>query len=898
MPEIPSRLVAALADRYRIERELGAGGMATVYLAEDLKHDRKVALKVLKPELAAVLGAERFVVEIKTTAALSHPHILPLFDSGEADGFLFYVMPFIDGETLRDRLNRETQLGVDEAIRITREIADALHYAHSRGVIHRDIKPENILLQGGRPMVADFGIALAVSAAAGGRMTETGLSLGTPHYMSPEQATADKSITARSDVYSLASVCYEMLAGEPPHTGGSAQQIIMKIIAERAQPVTELRSAVPEHVAAALEKALAKLPADRFDSAQAFAEALGNTSFTVATRTAAGMRSAAPWQLNRLATSLAAALVLVGGVAAWLLTRPAPSQPVSRYSIRLPDDGRITGLWLRLALSPDGSRIVYTGGVPPQVNLWVRERNALESRALAGTENPVAPFFSPDGSRIGFERSSGLHLMTLSGGPPMVLDDARVGAAGATWSPDGFIYADGLGPVSLVRVSVAEGGKTEWFTQLDSARGERDHIAPSALPNGKGVLFTVIQGEGGVASRVIAVASTATGAHKVLVRGVYARYAETGHLLYVTADRALMAVAFDQDEMTVSGEPVVLARDVELRGNLAVPDLAISSDGTLVYTTGAGATDGGAPVWVDRDGKASPIAEGWAPRASHVSVSPDGSQLAIAIQDAGVTNLWVRRLNQSGNASKLTFEGGLDIRPSWSPDGRRILFISQTDGIRSAFARRADGTGNSEPILRFPPSMGEEQAVQEALLTNDGAWLVYRAGGGTAANLYARRTVGDTTPVILANSIHPENSVTVSPDGRWVAYASSETGRYDVYVRPFPDVSTGKWLISVDGGTEPLWAPNGRELFYRNGKGEMVAVAVSPGGGAPPTGLQRVLFDATAYATDQQQRAYGVSQDGKRFVMLAQDNVAGNTPLELIVVENFFEELKRLVPRR
>jgi len=216
-------LVGALADRYRIERELGAGGMATVYLAEDLKHKRHVALKVLKPELAAVLGAERFVVEIKTTASLSHPHILPLFDSGEADGFLFYVMPFVDGETLRDKLDRETQLGVDEAVKITTEVADALEYAHEHGVIHRDIKPENILLQGGRPMVADFGIALAVSAAAGGRMTETGLSLGTPHYMSPEQATAEKEITARSDVYSLASVCYEMLAGQPPHLGGSAQ---------------------------------------------------------------------------------------------------------------------------------------------------------------------------------------------------------------------------------------------------------------------------------------------------------------------------------------------------------------------------------------------------------------------------------------------------------------------------------------------------------------------------------------------------------------------------------------------------------------------------------------------------------------------------------------------------
>jgi serine/threonine-protein kinase len=250
-----AHLSAALADRYRLERELGQGGMATVYLAQDLRHDRQVAIKVLKPELAAVLGAERFVVEIKTTAALRHPHILPLFDSGTADGFLYYVMPFIQGETLRTKLDRETQLGIDEAVRITSDVASALHYAHQHGVIHRDIKPENILLHDGRPMVADFGIALAVSAAAGGRMTETGLSLGTPHYMSPEQATAEKEITARSDVYSLASVLYEMLAGQPPHLGGSAQQIIMKSIAEPVAPVTTLRKSVPANVAAALARA-------------------------------------------------------------------------------------------------------------------------------------------------------------------------------------------------------------------------------------------------------------------------------------------------------------------------------------------------------------------------------------------------------------------------------------------------------------------------------------------------------------------------------------------------------------------------------------------------------------------------------------------------------------------
>jgi serine/threonine-protein kinase len=315
---IEERLRASLVERYRLERELGQGGMATVYLAQDLRHDRQVAIKVLRPELAAVLGAERFVQEIKTTAALNHPHILPLFDSGEASGFLYYVMPYIQGETIRQKLNRETQFGIDEAVKITAEVADALHYAHQHGVIHRDIKPENILLHAGRPMVMDFGIALAVSAAAGGRMTETGLSLGTPHYMSPEQATADKQITARSDVYSLATVLYEMLTGSPPHLGGSAQQIIMKIVTETPAPVTRMRKSVPPNVAMAVAKALEKLPADRFTTAAEFAAALANRAFATSASpgSAAALGSGRSWWRDPRIAATAAAGIAVGAVLA------------------------------------------------------------------------------------------------------------------------------------------------------------------------------------------------------------------------------------------------------------------------------------------------------------------------------------------------------------------------------------------------------------------------------------------------------------------------------------------------------------------------------------------------------------------------------------------------------
>jgi hypothetical protein len=416
--------------------------MATVYLAHDVKHNRNVAIKVLKPELAAVLGGERFVQEIATTAALQHPNILPLFDSGSADGFLYYVMPFVDGETLRAKLDRETQLGIGESVNITVEVADALDYAHRHGVVHRDIKPENILLHDGRPMVADFGIALAVSAAAGGRMTETGLSLGTPHYMSPEQATAEKDITARSDIYSLGSVLYEMLAGQPPHLGGSAQQIIMKIVTEDAAPVTQHRKSVPPNVAAAVSKALEKVPADRFDSAKAFAEALENPQFTTASATAiasaSGARSLRSW--IRSPWSWAALVLLTtAAIGAWAATRAARgSAPVfaqQTYDVRAIFNARF---------APDGKTIVFSAAGP----------TGLTSRLyVIRPDNPDVAPLGPDSVHLLSVSSTGqlavlthavgsghrlftgtLATLSLGGESPRELENH---VREADWAPDG-----------------------------------------------------------------------------------------------------------------------------------------------------------------------------------------------------------------------------------------------------------------------------------------------------------------------------------------------------------------------------------------------------------------------------------------------------------------------------
>ncbi len=483
--------------------------MATVYLAEDLKHKRKVAVKVLRPELAAVLGAERFVQEITTTANLQHPHILPLFDSGTVDGFLFYVMPFIDGETLRDKLDRETQLGIDEAVKITTEVANALDYAHRNGVIHRDIKPENILLHDSRPMVADFGIALAVSAAAGGRMTETGMSLGTPHYMSPEQATAEKEITARSDVYSLGSVLYEMLTGTPPHVGASAQQIIMKIVTEEAAPVTKVRKAVPNNVVAAVGQSLQKLPADRFESAKAFAEALSNPLFaapgTLQSIGAVAATGAATANRPLYAALALSAVLLAVAMIGWLRPVPAPETSRQRVvlwqsSLRQLLDPGILYTGTQVAIAPDGSSIVYADSSGGARLLMHKTRNESFATPMAGTEGALSPFFSPDGRWIGYHASDGKFrkVPTDGGGSVTLVEDADITYGAAAWLDDGtIVYA---GDQGLTRIN-AEGG-TSQPVEPDTAPGRRTVLTISPLPGSMGVLYTDCPGNCAIESAV------------------------------------------------------------------------------------------------------------------------------------------------------------------------------------------------------------------------------------------------------------------------------------------------------------------------------------------------------------------------------------------------------------
>ena len=892
-----NRLAAALADRYRIERELGQGGMATVYLAQDLKHDRKVAVKVLKPELAAVLGAERFVVEIKTTAALQHPHILPLFDSGEADGFLYYVMPFIDGETLRARLDRETQLGVDEAVRIAREVADALDYAHRHGVIHRDIKPENILLHDGRPVVADFGIALAVSAAAGGRMTETGLSLGTPHYMSPEQATADKDLSARSDIYSLASVLYEMLAGQPPHLGGSAQQIIMKIIAEPVEPVTRYRKAVPPNVAAALAMALEKLPADRFDTAKGFAEALGNPAFTTAGMAAAA-GTAPPQRWHRYAGPIIAGLGVVTIASIAMAVRggqQATPAPVSHLSLALPASKGLTAPGgTRLAWAPDGRSFLYVGPGNGGTQLWRRSLDALEPAPIPGTDAATSPFLSPDGTRIGFMTVNPFELRLVvpagGGSTRLVGGDGVSGGGGAVWSEDGFIYFDGLTTLSRVR---PDGTGREVVYALDTLQREVGVAWPEVLPGGAGVLFRVRHIGDAVGDFRIMVTDLRTRKTKPVVQALVARYSPAGYLLYVTADGSLMASRFDVGRLELIGSPVPLWRGVGL-GAFGVVDVALSSTGSLLYTTDDQSTIA-EPTWLTRAGVATPMDAQWPDGLAYsVALSPDGSQVAVEFinvkSNTSVPDIWIKRLN-GGPLSRLTYQGTNNLRPSWSRDGRDVLFISNRGGSLALYRQRADGSAPAQKVAADPRELGE------GLESPDGRWLVLRSADAVCCDILAMRRGVDSIPKPLVATSFRERSPSLSPDGKWLAYASDETGRFEVFVRPFPDAQSAKWQVSTDGGSSPHWSVRGNELFYLDAANEMQSAHVTT---SPSFGIvsKERLFSASGYFLSPWAQAYDVTPDGQRFLMLRVGTANGAMPVSLVLVENFVTELRQRMETR
>jgi serine/threonine protein kinase len=912
MSDAVTRLNAALQGRYRIERELGAGGMATVYLARDEKHNRNVALKVLKPELAALVGAERFLAEIETTANLQHPHILPLFDSGEADGFLFYVMPYVEGETLRDRLDRVRQLPVDEAVSIAKAVAQALQHAHDRGVIHRDIKPGNILIQDGQPVVSDFGIALAVGAGGGARLTETGLSVGTPYYMSPEQATGDVAVGPATDIYALGCVLYEMLIGDPPYIGSSAQAVLGKIIQGTPVSATGVRKSVPPHVDAAIRRALEKLPADRFASAQDFAKALGDQHFQWGGSAAASVGSSGRPAWRPVALALGG--VVVGLVVATVWSSGSRSEGPRESLVRFTIDPPETLPFIQLpgipdvAISPDGRLMIYMGlnAARSGTQLNVRALDQPTVMPLRGGENGGEPFFSPDGAWVGFVDAGTrlLRKVSSAGGAVVDLIEAPTGIFGASWGPDDRIVFGTQGG-GLFQVS-AEGGEAVALTSLGP--DEQEHLWPAHLEGEQAVVF-VVNPTGGtpLADGQLAVLDLESGEIAQLgVQGTSPRYVSTGHLLYAASDGSLRAVPFDPRSREVTGSPVPLVESVAT-GVSGAADYSVSRAGRLVYAGGAPPVDGPSPwqlVWVDREGREDALPVPTRPY-TYPRVSPDGRTVAVSVlrrvetDDAQVIarDLWVYDV-LSGAGQRLTYDDELNQVPIWTPDGSRILFSSTRDAPRPAsysggwlgnvYSVPADGSG---PAQRMTTS--EDNQVLTGIAPDRRALYTKAIDGATHWEIMMLPTDGSGEPRPLVTGPFRRGSGDISPDGRWLAYRSDETGEFEIYVQPFPGPGA-RVPVSIGGGDEPVWSADSRELFYLGADDMMMAATIS-GTSAPQVTERRALFSAGVYRrAGGNPRQYHVAPDG-RFLMMRVPGL-GEDASELTVVLNWFEELRERVP--
>ncbi len=899
MPNVTEELRTALIDRYVIESELGEGGMATVYLAHDTKHNRKVALKVMKPELAAMIGAERFLKEIEVTANLQHPHILPLHDSGEAQGFLYYVMPFVEGETLRAKLEREKQFAIDDAVELTRAICGALDYAHRQGVIHRDIKPENILLVEGQPQVADFGIALAVSQAGGTRLTETGLSIGTPQYMSPEQAMGDRELDARSDIYSVGAMLYEMLTGDPPYMGSTAQAIVAKVITERAPPVTASRDTVPPHIAASVDKALAKLPADRFATAAQFAEALVTPGFIGLTTQAQAVQGVAPSNRRTTIAFGVAAVAIV--VAMWGWFRPQPTVPtvVSRFSVTLPPEEGLQTLSVghRLAISPDGTKLIYVGPGETAPMLWLRQFDQLSASPISGTEGAMNPFFSPDGESIGFftERPRTLKVASLVGAPPVSLTDTALGSSGGDWAEDGYIYMD-TDRLGMQRIPQG-GGPREPVVPLVRDSGEVGVAWPHVLPGGK-VIYRMRYSGAGPEAFTINVVDPTSGDTRVLLSAVRAQYAPSGHLVYATAEGQMLAVPFDPSKAEITGSPISLMEGLSL-GTYGVVDYDISASGTMMYVTGS-TTAVSNLFWLNEDDSTTPVDSSWTPGGFirwAVALDPSGTRLAFSmVLDGGRSDILIKDLTASGTPVRLTFDGRWNSAPLWTDDGESIVYWSDRNGGTTTldgasvpvglYRKRADGSGSVVPI-HLPDVSGS--GGFDVVGSGDDLQLVMTVQGAEdEADIVSFRPGRDTvaTPLIVNDDF--TNSPAISPDGRWMAYGEGEVNRR-VFVRPFPNVDDGLWEVTDGFGTDPLWSPDGRTIYYGGDGGTMMAATIR----TEPTFLvvgRRQLTGSNAVYYSTAGGPFAPAPDGR--LLLVGVRGGGEERGQLIVVQGFAEDLR------
>jgi eukaryotic-like serine/threonine-protein kinase len=841
---------------------------------------------------------ERFEREARTIASLNHPHICTLFDIGQQDGIDYLVMEYLEGETLAQQLQKSA-LPLEQVLQYAIEIADALDKAHRKGVTHRDLKPGNVMLTKSGTKLLDFGVAklkqeavpanvsLSDLPTANDPLTAEGAIVGTLQYMAPEQLEG-KGVDARTDIFAFGALVYEMASGKKCFEGKSQASLIAAILQINPPPISSLQPMTPRALDRVVKRCIAKEPDERCQSAKDLTDELkwigeGTSQLTSAPIAAAkGIRA-----LGRRPEILGLGGLLlglvIGSLAAWnLKTAPASSpQPVTRTVINLPPGQQLAGLdsGPGVALSPDGSHLAYVARQGTAQQLYLRAMDSLEAKVIPGTEGAVNPFFSPDGQWIGFFAGQKMNKVSVTGGAALTLGDATF-PHGASWGSHGMIaFAPSVG--SSLRQVPDGGGTAQLLTHLE--KGEVNQRWPEFLPDGKAVLFTGAPTNTSWTNSKVSVQSVGTGERRNLIQGgTHPRYAESGHLVYAQGG-SLMAVPFDPRRLEITGAPVPIVEGVLQSRSSGAAQYDLSATGSLIYIPGGVQADQRRLVWVTRNGAEQPVT---APPHSYVypRLSPDGRQIAVGITDE-VLQTWLYDFSRE-TLTRLTFEGKSNLNPVWTPDGKRIAIQSNREGPLNLFWQRADGSGGLEHLItsefnNFPSSFSP-----------DGQLLAFNEITPTTGyDIWVLRLSDRKAQPFLRTEFN-EGVPRFSPDGHWLAYISDESGRFEVYVQPYPGPG-GKWQISTEGGREPVWNPNGRELFYRTGDKMMaVDIATQPSFSA---GKPRVLFEGPHVVAFGATANYDVSADGQRFLMLKPIE-QNSPPTQINVVLNWFEELKQKVP--
>jgi len=863
-----------------------------VYRARDTRLERSVAIKILPEQFCAdPVRKERFEREAKTISSLNHPHICVLYDVGHQDGTDYLVMECLEGQTLAKRLEKGP-LPFEQALKYGAQIADALDKAHLCGVVHRDLKPGNIMLTPSGAKLLDFGLAKPAAPLASALtlteatprspMTEEGTIVGTFQYMSPEQVEG-KEVDPRSDIFSLGAVLYEMLTGLKAFGGKSQLSVASAILEKEPAPISSVKPMMPPSLDHAVKRCLAKVLEERWQSASDLASELkwiaeGGSQLS-APSTAPAKEFGASWLAAALWSALALLLAAVTGFVVWHEKR-APPLPVSRTMITLPPGQRLAGLnQAALALSPNGTQLAYVavqGGIQ---QIYLRAMDSLEARPLPGTEGAVNPFFSPDSQWLGFFAGQKLKKISITGGAAVSLSDAAQ-SFGASWGSLGTIAFSPLQVSTIQQVSEA-GGVPQPLTKIE--KGEVSHRRPEFMPGGKALLFAAGPNTFNWNTGQLVVETVGTAERRTLVKGViHPRYAASGHLLYVQGGN-LVATPFDPQRLTITGAAVPVVEGVLHSTTSGAAQYSISDTGTLVYISGASYSDQRKLVWVNRRGEEQLLA---APARAYVfpRVSPNGKQVGVAITEQE-SQVWLYDLSRE-TLTRFTFDGTLNLNTVWTPDGKRIAFQSNKDGPPNLYWQNADGSGGLERLtnsefVHFPVSMSP-----------DGQLLAYgEINPTTGYDLWVLRLKDRQSQPFLRTPF-TESIPQFSPDGHWMAYISNESGRYEVYVQPYPGPG-GKWQISTDGGTEPVWNPTGRELFYRDGR-KMMSVEISTQAGFT-TAKPRMIFEGPYLLSPATTPNYDVSRDGQRFLMLKSSEMGEEAATQINVVFNWCEELKRRV---